>query len=224
MRPAFTSRRKRPDRTTASAPPPMPAKRRRPRLLSAATALALAFAVVATIAPTPAQAAEPTRFELVNTHTGLRADVMWASTEAHTGVFLWPDNTSTSQEYELLDSGNGFFRIKARHSGQCLMLDWRAGYYDNGTQIIQYPACGAGYEPAEWSIDWARPDCTQCFPTTMIIRNRYTGMCLDVAAPSGRPGQQGVLQQWTCISRDDEWNTANQSWSLRQLNNFPIIG
>ncbi|WP_159001143.1 RICIN domain-containing protein [Streptomyces sp. SBT349] len=187
-------------------------------------AVALMSAVAAVIAPTPAQAAEPTRFELVNSHTGLRADVMGASAEPHTGVFLWPDNASTSQEYELLDSGNGYFRIKARHSGQCLMLDWRAGFYDNGTPIIQYPSCGAGYAPAEWSISWAQPSCTTpCFATTMLIRNRATGMCLDVAAPSGVPGQQSPLQQWSCIAKDNEWNTGNQSWTLKQLNNLPII-
>ncbi|MGV9555651.1 RICIN domain-containing protein [Streptomyces sp. NPDC003401] len=187
-------------------------------------AAALAFAVLAALAPAPAHAAEPTRYELVNSWTGLRADVMWASADPYTGVFLWPDNASASQEYERLDSGNGYFRIKARHSGQCLMLDWRSGYYENGTRVIQYPYCDAGYAPAEWTIAWARPSCTgQCFPTTMLLKNRATGRCLDAAAPSGTPGQQAPLQQWDCISRDDEWNTRNQSWTFRQLNNFPNI-
>ncbi|MGW4382471.1 RICIN domain-containing protein [Kitasatospora sp. NPDC004531] len=186
----------------------------------AALAVALAFVVVGALAPAPAHAADPTRFELVNARTGLRADVMWASTAAYTGVFLWPDNTSASQEYELLDSGNGYFRIKARHSGQCLMLDWRSGTYSNGTPVIQYPYCDAGYAPAEWSRDWVGHPCT-CFPTTMILKNRATGRCLDAAAPSGTPAQQAPLQQWDCITTDDVWNTANQSWNLLQLNNLP---
>ncbi|WP_186768228.1 RICIN domain-containing protein [Streptomyces qinzhouensis] len=188
-------------------------------------AAALVFAVFAALAPTPAQAAEPTRFELVNSRTALRADVIGASTEPHTGVFLWPDNASGSQEYELLDSGNGYFRIKARHSGQCLMLDWRSGYYENGTRIIQYPYCYAGYAPSEWTIDWARTSCPSgyCFPTTMLLKNRATGRCLDAAAQSGRPSQHAPLQQWDCIARDNQWNTANQSWDLRQLNNHTPI-
>ncbi|GAA1384837.1 hypothetical protein GCM10009639_06780 [Kitasatospora putterlickiae] len=188
------------------------ARRGRSRLTPAALVAALAFAVFAALGSTPAQAADPTRYELVNVRTGLRADVMWASTAAYTGVFLWPDNTSASQEYELLDSGGGYFRIKARHSGQCLMLDWRAGYA-NGTSVIQYPYCAAGYAGSEWTTAWVGHTC-YCFPTTMILKNRATGRCLDAEGPSGTPGQQARLQQWDCITTDEAWNTANQSWIL----------
>ncbi|MFB7378779.1 RICIN domain-containing protein [Kitasatospora purpeofusca] len=190
------------------------------RLTPAALVAALAFAVLAAFATTPAQAAEPTRYELVNVRTGLRADVMWASADPYTGVFLWPNNASASQEYELLDSGNGYFRIKARHSGQCLMLDWRSGSYTNGTGILQYPYCDAGYAPAEWTTAWVGHTC-MCFPTTMILKNRATGRCLDATASNGTPVQQARLQQWDCISSDEAWNTGNQSWNLLQLNNFP---
>ncbi|MER7707469.1 RICIN domain-containing protein [Kitasatospora sp. NPDC097605] len=195
---------------------PLPRRSDRPRLTPAALVAAVAFAVLAALASTPAHAADPARYELVNVRTGLRADVMWASTDAYTGVFLWPNNASASQEFELLDSGNGYFRIKARHSGQCLMLDWRAGTYSNGTGVLQYPACGAGYAPAEWTTAWVGHTC-MCFPTTMILKNRATGRCLDAEGPSGTPGQQARLQQWDCITTDEAWNTANQSWNLPQL-------
>ena len=176
----------------------------------------VAFVVVGALAPVPAQAADPAHYKLVNVRTGLRADVMWASTASYTGVFLWPDNTSLSQQYEVLDSGNGYFRLKALHSGQCLMLDWRAGTYSNGTPVIQYPYCDAGYAPSEWTIVWVGHTC-MCFPTTQIFKNRATGRCLDANAPSGTPGQQAVLQQWDCIPSDDYWNTANQSWNLQAV-------
>ncbi|MFE7194540.1 RICIN domain-containing protein [Kitasatospora sp. NPDC057541] len=193
----------------------IPLRRRsdRSRLTPAAVVAAVAFAVFTALGATPAQAAGPVHHELVNVRTGLRADVMWASTDAYTGVFLWPDNTSASQEFELLDSGNGYFRIKARHSGQCLMLDWRAGTYSNGTGVIQYPYCDAGYAPAEWTTAWVGHTC-MCFPTTMILKNRATGRCLDADGPSGTPGVQSRLMQWDCITTDEAWNTANQSWSL----------
>ena len=101
-----------------------------------------------------AQAASTYRVEITNIRSGLKADVMWASTAPYQGVFLWPNNTSASQEFDLLDSGGGYFRIRARHSGQCLMLDWRGGSYMNGTRVIQYPHCNAGYSPAEWRRGW----------------------------------------------------------------------
>ena len=155
----------------------------------------------------------------------LRADVIWASTAPYTGVFLWPNNQSASQEFDLLDSGNGFFRIRARHSNQCLMLDWRAGSYANGTPIIQYPYCDAGYTPAEWSTRWLRtPDGPiWAGERFQVLVNRRTGRCLDAAAPNGRPAQQARLQQWDCITSGNQWNTRNQMWIIQDATDLPII-
>lgn len=185
------------------------------------TALVAAVASVLLAFPaSPASAADRYRLELVNGASGLRADVMWASTAAYQGVFLWPDNASASQEFDILDSGSGFFRIRARHSGQCLMLDWRGGTYSNGTRVIQYPYCSAGYTPAEWSVRYlSGTTCHDGICTTGIDRrvlvNRRTGRCLDAAnAPGGRPPAQAVLQQWDCVSSTTAWNIGNQSFDL----------
>jgi hypothetical protein len=164
--------------------------------------------------------ADTDRVELVNDFSGLRADVIAASSNAYQGVFLWPDNDSASQEFDLLDSGNGYFRIRARHSGQCLMLDWRSGSYSNGTPIIQYPYCDAGYAPAEWrrgSLSGTRCSdgiCTTGIDQTVLI-NRRTGRCLDVGnANGGRPPAQAILQQWDCATSTDDWNMGNQAWDI----------
>jgi Ricin-type beta-trefoil lectin domain-like len=155
---------------------------------------------------------------------GLRADVIWGSSDPFQGVFLWPDNASPSQEFEILDNGNGYFRIKARHSGQCLMLDWRGASFANGTPVIQYPYCDTGYAPSEWSISWIwkpSPPCPSgmCFDTSAWYRrivNRATGKCLDAANPSGgMPGAQVTLAQWDCISSPSQWNAWNQMWTFR---------
>jgi hypothetical protein len=81
------------------------------------SALLAAAAAAVTFVPSPAQAA-PTSgtWEIRNSASGLRADVMWASTASLTGVFLWPDNASLSQEFNLMPGKNGHFRIQARHS------------------------------------------------------------------------------------------------------------
>ena len=48
-----------------------------------------------------------------------------------------------------------------------------------------------------------------------VIRNRYTGKCLDTDNASGtRPGQHAVLQLWTCISSPRAWNADNQIWKI----------
>lgn len=170
--------------------------------------------------PAVAHADDQYRVEISNLRSGLRADVMWASTNAYQGVFLWPNNTSASQEFDLLDSGGGYFRIRARHSGQCLMLDWRGGTYTNGTRIIQYPYCGAGYSPAEWRRGWVGNAttcngdvCSTTGTTYPVLINRRTGRCLDADnGAGGAPPARAVLQQWDCIRTADDWNAGNQLW------------
>ncbi len=182
--------------------------------------VAVIAGVLSVILPAASASADTTRIEIVNDYSGLRADVMWASTSPYQQVFLWPNNTSASQEFDLLSSGNGYFRIRARHSGQCLMLDWRAGYYGNGTPIIQYPYCGAGYSPAEWSTRWlSGTRCTGNICTTgtdqMLLVNRRTGRCLDAAnGAGGRPPARAILQQWDCVSSTSAWNIGNQAWDI----------
>lgn len=79
------------------------------RMSFRALAVTLAASFVA-IAPTPASA-DTHNVKIVNAGSGLRADVMWAFFEPFQGVFLWPDNASASQMFDLLDSGGGFFPV-----------------------------------------------------------------------------------------------------------------
>jgi hypothetical protein len=158
---------------------------------------------------------------------------MWASTARYQGVFLWRNNTSASQEFDLLKSRGGgeSFRIRARHSGQCLMLDWRGGSYRNGTPVIQFPNCTDGADSAagrgsdEWRVGFVS-DKTRCDGETCasnsgihpVLVNRWTNKCLDAAnPPGGRPPERAVLQQWTCIHTADDSNAANQMFSIRNV-------
>lgn len=170
------------------------------------------------------------RYELINTASNLRADVIWASKTPTAGVFLWPDNTSASQEFRMLQSPGGYFRLQAAHSGQCLMLDWRGGKYVNGTPIVQHPDCSAGYAPGEWFLRTVPPPpCNQGPPyfcgfaqNKQVLVNRRTGRCLDAAnGAGGKPPARAVLQQWDCVQRDDAWNIGNQAWALADLDPPP---
>lgn len=190
------------------------------RPVAAAVAMVAAIAVVTV--PATVSEAGTTGTELINTSTGERADVMWAATDKYQGVFLWPDNRSASQEFDLLDSGNGYFRLRVRHSKQCLMLDNRSGSYGNGTPVVQYPACGPGYAPSEWRRSWlSGTTCSGGVCTTgtdrMLLVNRQTRLCLDARNPPGvRPPVRAVLQQWACAPSAKSWNIDNQAWDLRR--------
>jgi hypothetical protein len=176
---------------------------------------------LAALSVTAAAQADTYGTRITNVRSGLHADVMWASQDAFAGAFLWPTNSSLSQKFDLLDSGGGYFRIRAEHSGQCLMLNWQQGN-NNGTQIIQYPYCDAGYSPSEWRVGWVS-DPNQCsgdvcstnnlsFP---VLINRYSGRCLDASNPStSPPPAQAVLQQWDCIQWNTDWNAGNQEFTI----------
>ena len=194
-------------------------------------ALAVAVALCMLLAPGAAYA-NTNRVEIVNAATNLQADVMWASVRDGQGVFLWPNNSSASQEFDLINMGQGFFQIRARHSGKCLMVDRTQVNVGNGRRIAQYPCTAATYKSAQWSFEDMSGPCVdtagvpagdaflrpwQCVDSGLrVIRNRwYSTRCLDTANPSGkRPGQRAVLQLWTCISSPKAWNADNQIWKI----------
>lgn len=200
--------------------------RRPPRRARRVAATTLAGCLAA-LSVTAAAQADTYGKRITNIRSGLRADVMWASQNAFAGVFLWSTNSSLSQKFDLLDSGGGYFRIQAEHSGQCLMLNWQQGN-TNGTQIIQYPHCGAGYSPSEWRVGWVdNPDyqchnngdgsetCPSSNGALPVLINRFSGRCLDARNPSSLPPRaQAVLQQWDCIQSTRDWNAGNQEFVI----------
>jgi hypothetical protein len=193
------------------------------RILLAVGTLAVTV-LCALLVPSAAYADTP-HIEIVNVGSNnfrakqLRADVMWASTQDGQNVFLWPNNTSASQLFDLINMGGGYFQIKAKHSGKCLMLDKNQGSVGNGTRIAQYPCPGRSYKSAQWffkDMNGACPDTALCVDKGWrVIKNRYTGKCLDTDNAAGKkPPQQAVLQVWTCISRTTDWNADNQIWRI----------
>lgn len=211
------------------------ARQKTPRM-STASVLVLVAGLTASMLSVGLVAAAPANagsgYEIINGRTGLRADVMWASTSKGQGVFLWPDNTSKSQQFDLarVNDGTGDYTIKAQHSGQCLWLGyWKTGW-GNGSKVIQYP-CNSHYSASRWYTDYVyykAPSCgTWCFNSSGwrgVIKNRATGKCLD--AENGNfpaaPRQQARLQQWDCVTSGNAANIGNQWWKL-EAPGGPII-
>jgi hypothetical protein len=142
-----------------------------------------------------------------------------ASTQPYAKAFLWKNSISSSQRFDLIYSSNNpkVFKIRARHSGLCLMLDFRAPYR-NGTRVIQYD-CSAPKRSKWWytvRVDEAPapPGEPQSdYPYMLLVKNYYTRKCLDADnGAGGEPPKGAVLQQWDCISYLDDWNAGNQLW------------
>jgi hypothetical protein len=164
-------------------------------------------------------AANTSRVEIVNVATERRADVMWASPNDGQNVFLWRNNASASQLFDLINMGGGFFQIRARHSNKCLMVDRTQPNVGDGRRIAQYPCTDASYKSAQWSFRDMNGGCSDnglCVDRGWrVIKNRYSGKCLDTHNPSGRrPGEQAVLQLWSCITSPTAWNADNQIWKI----------
>jgi hypothetical protein len=185
--------------------------------------LAAAITLCTLLLPSAAYA-NTYRVELVNVATHLRADVMWASQDDGQNVFLWVNNTSASQLFDLIYTGSSqsgirFFQIRARHSGKCLMLDKSQATVGNGTRIAQYPCTPASYKSAQWYFKDMNPPCADnalCADLGWrVIKNLYTRKCIDTANPAGtNPPRRAVLQLWTCISSTSAWNADNQIWKI----------
>ena len=147
-----------------------------------------------------------------------------ASTQPFANAFLWKNSycpVSHCQEFDLIYATSGnlkAFMIRARHSGLCLMLDFRDLPYKNGTRVIQYD-CNATKRSKWWyrvRVDDAPapPGERQSdYPYMLLVKNNYTRKCLDADnSAGGAPPKGAVLQQWDCISYLDDWNAGNQLW------------
>ncbi|GMA40033.1 RICIN domain-containing protein [Mobilicoccus caccae] len=190
---------------------------------SSSSAAALLRAAPAPPPPAPRQLRQlrlvAAPVQIVNTFSNLAVDVVGGSTAVGTGTWLWPRTGSTAQLVDLLPTGDGYYRIRVRHSGQCLMLDWRTGAYKDGTRIVQHPYCNTGYTPSQWRL--------QRIPTKSVVNgvtvpgstymrliNRKTGKCLDANNPRGyTPPERAAIQQYRCLPTAGRFG-GNQSWDI----------
>jgi len=179
------------------------------------TAAALAATSAAATVKTP---------RIINVYSHRPVDIMPggldASTQRYAGAFLWKFSTSDSQEFDRIYSvgaNTTSFKIRNRLSGLCLMLDWRAGPYKNGTRVIQYD-CNVNKRSKWWYTVKVEADAPpgepqSDYPYMLLVKNSFTRRCLDADnGAGGKPPKGAALQQWDCIAYLDDWNVGNQLW------------
>ncbi len=89
--------------------------------------------------PTPADAATVDTnawYVMVNRNSGKALDVYGASTGDGARVTQWTRNDGANQQWQFVDSGGGFYRLKARHSGK--VLDVAGASTADGAGIQQW--------------------------------------------------------------------------------------
>ncbi|MEU7038772.1 RICIN domain-containing protein [Streptomyces sp. NPDC046237] len=164
-------------------------------------AATLAIGMIVAVNPAPAQAATVdtnASYVLVNRNSGKALDVYGASTADGARVSQWTRNDRANQQWQFVDSGGGFYRLKARHSGK--VLDVAGASTADGAAIAQW-ADGNG---ANQQFRLADSDAGH-----VRLINRNSGKAVEVQGASTADG--GNVVQYT------DWGGANQQWQMIKL-------
>ena len=110
------------------------ARRTRTAAVVVSAALVLAAGVVAGTPPASAATVDTSAsYVVVNRHSGKAMDLYDWSTAENAPVNQWTRNDLAVQQWQFVDAGGGFYKVRSRHSGKVLELP--AG--GDGTQLVQ---------------------------------------------------------------------------------------
>ena len=182
--------------------PTSPTTAPRPRRWRAAlislvvTALAGAGAAIGIQQASAATVNTAAWYVFVNRHSGKAMDVYNLATNAGAGIAQFSRNDGNWQQWQFVDAGSGWYKIKSRHSGLFLEMP-NAG---DGTQLIQNTDNGTNRQQFTLK-DSAGGD--------VRFINRHTGKALDLWEWSTADG--GIISQY------QDLDGANQQWQLISL-------
>ncbi|WP_329011244.1 non-reducing end alpha-L-arabinofuranosidase family hydrolase [Micromonospora rifamycinica] len=179
-----------------------PGHRRRRWLLPAATAVVTALSGGVVVATTVTEAAAATidtsaSYVLVNRNSGKALDVYNLATNDGARITQWTRNDGSQQQWQFVDSGGGYYRLKSRLSGKVLdIYNWSTA---DGGSIVQWTDNNAANQ--QFSI--------QDIDGYIQLINRNSGKAVEVQGASTADG--GNIVQYA------DWNGTNQQWQLVKL-------
>ncbi len=160
--------------------------------------LAPLLLVAAFLGAQPAAAApvDPgTSYVLVNRGSGKALDVYNMATDDGARITQWTRNDQTQQQWQFVDSGDGYYRIKSRHSGKVLDVhNWSTA---NGSSIVQWT------DLLSTNQQWRLADSSDGY---VRFISRHSGKALEVQGASTADNAN--------IVQYDDWGGANQQWQL----------
>ncbi|MFL6140541.1 MAG: endo-1,4-beta-xylanase [Labedaea sp.] len=134
-------------------------------------------------------------YHLVAQHSSKFADINGGSAAPGAQLIQWSANGGLNQQFDFLDSGGGFFRIRARSSGLVLQV----ASSSSGADITQQPDGNAA------SQQWRVIDQGGGF---VSLINRQSGLAMDVWSASTADGAR--ISQFTVTGN------ANQRFQLQR--------
>ena len=175
------------------------ARPRRPRwtrtVIALSTLLAGAGAAVVTAAPASAATIDTNAsYVLVNRNSGKALDVYNLATTDGARITQWSRNDGAQQQWQFVDSGGGYYRLKSRLSGKVLdVYNWSTA---DGGSVVQWTDLNATNQ--QFSV--------QDVDGYIQLINRNSGKALEVQGASTADG--GTIVQYA------DWNGTNQQWQL----------
>jgi hypothetical protein len=137
-------------------------------------------------------------YVLVNRNSGKALDVYNLSTADGGRITQWARNDGNQQQWQFVDSGDGYYRLKSRHSSKVLDIhNWSTA---NGGPIVQWTDHNGTNQ--QWRLADS-PD------GHVRLISRHSGKTLEVQGASTTDG--GNIVQY------DDWGGTNQQWQLVQI-------
>ena len=134
-------------------------------------------------------------YHLAAVHSGKVADVAGVSTAAGARLQQGADGGGLNQQFDFLSSGEGYYRVRARHSGLVLQVGGTAA----GADITQQPDSGTAAQ--QWRV-------VDHGGGVVSLVNRSSGLAMDVWGAS--PDNGARISQWTYTGNP------NQRFQLRR--------
>ncbi|NUT96933.1 MAG: glycoside hydrolase family 95 protein [Saccharothrix sp.] len=135
-------------------------------------------------------------YRLVAVHSGKAADINGASTAAGAGLIQWAVGSGLNQQFDFLPSGDGYYRVRARHSGLVLQVAGTA----TGADVTQQADAGTAAQQFR-VVDQGGG--------VISLVNRASGLALDVWSASTADGAR--ISQWTVTGSN------NQRFTLQRI-------
>ncbi|MFJ2239213.1 non-reducing end alpha-L-arabinofuranosidase family hydrolase [Streptomyces sp. NPDC087859] len=146
--------------------------------------------------PASAASVDPNAsYVLVNRNSGKALDVYNLATNDGSRITQWSRNDQAQQQWQFVDSGGGYYRIKSRHSGKVLDLyNWSTA---NGGSIVQWTDLNATNQ------QWRLADSSDGY---VRLISRHSNKALEVQGASTADNAN--------IVQYDDWGGTNQQWQL----------
>ncbi|WP_207620668.1 family 43 glycosylhydrolase [Streptosporangium minutum] len=173
-------------------------------LIAVITSVVLTSALLTLTTPSVNAATVDTNawYVLVNRTSGKALDVYNLATGDGARITQWARNNGNQQQWQFVDSGGGYYRVKSRHSGK--VLDVHNFSTANGGAIVQWADLNGANQ------QWRLADSDGGY---VRLINRNSAKALEVQGASTADGAN--------IVQYDDWGGGNQQWQLVRVGSGP---